>query len=284
MKGRFAILGALLGVLASLTPSLAAHGPTMYRQTYIMTRTVPLSAPTHFNLGASWGNSFTHSVTGFVGLVGVQVRHGALSNTGMFSLFGTFGTEDSASVHVSGHTVRPCPDYGECLTEQSTFAVTYDAVAQDQGASTDSNRVYIVFEATQPASVTFSAHGWSLHKTSFSYRWLDSNQTDATQLRAHGYGAEIFTNGQLSGGKYGSIATVTPPCSTETEVTVPQGAGQLTLSAPGAKDATATCPTAPWNAVSVIRHTTTWSAHGDAAGGNGDNTARMFVIDLPKKL
>ncbi len=117
-----------------------------------------------------------------------------------------------------------------------------------------------------------------------AYRWLDSAQTDATQARGLAYGAEVFTDGQLAGGRYGSVATVTPPCSTQTEVTVGQGAGQLTLSAPGAGDATATCPTARWNAVSVIRHATTWSAHGYAVGANGTNTARMFVVDLPFRV
>jgi len=282
MRSRVALLGAVFGVLGSLTPSLAAHAPTLYRQTYLLTRTAQPTASTDFNLGASWGGSLSRSVHGFIGLIAVRVQKGTATGTGSF--FETFGANDSIEIQTNGHTVRPCADYNECLTEQSTFTSTFGDTYRDSGEAGIGNRIYVVFEGTQPASVNFSAHGWTLRKTTFSYRWLDSNQTDSTQARAVGDGAEVFTNGQLSGGKYGSVATVTPPCSTETEPTVPQGAGQLTLSAPGAKDATATCPIAPWNAVSVLRHATTWTAHGESVGVDGFNTARMFVIDLPKKL
>src|SRR5579884_1469908 len=205
MRSRVALLGAAVAVLGSLTPALAGHAPTLYRQTYVMTRTASLTSPTSFNLGANWGNSISHGVHGFIGMIGVRVQKGSIASAGMFSLFETFGQEDAAEVKISGHTVRPCADYGECQTDQATFTDSFDASAQDNGESDDSNRVYVVFEGTQPASVTFSAHGWTLRKVAFTYRWLDGDQTDATQGRAHGDGAEVFTDGQLTGGKYGSL-------------------------------------------------------------------------------
>lgn len=272
-------LAAALAVVLPVIPAVAAQSAPLSRQTFTIVRTAPLSAASDWNIGVGWANS---GIRAFVGIMGVRVERGRPVGAGD-TLFATLGDGDTVEVRAEGHTLRPCADWGVCEAETTTLGAASSESYSDKGEAGVNNRFYVVVEATSAASIDFHAHGWKLQRTRLSYRWLDSNQTDSPQVRALDSGVEVFTSGHLAGGRYGSAASITPPCSNQYTPPLPEGVGQLTLSAPGVSDQSATCPASPWSVTSFSRRPTTWTVHGVSAGQNGFNTARLFVVDFPAR-
>lgn len=273
-------------VAASGVASNAAATPpseASYRQTFVAVRTASLTSATSFRFGASW--SSLSGIRAFAGLADLRATKADVVVGDAKAYFTPIGSGNSVEVQAAGRSIHVCADYELCAAEQSTLVASFGWNYSDQGGPEVGNRFYIVIVGNHPAQITFDSHGWSLRKQPLSFRVLDSDETDASQARALGYGAEAYAaTGQLPGGRNGSVAAATPPCTTKAESTVAQGVGQITLSAPGVADQTATCPTSPWLAVSAVRHATTWTAHGVAVGANGGNTVRLLVIDLPARL
>ncbi len=277
--GRRSLSLCVAVLVAFGAPAAAQSNSHASAQTFMLVRTAAADRPTDWHLGLGW----VQPVQGFVGAMGVRVQsHRAVG--GGVTFFSTIGTGDDVEVVAAGERVSPCHDEGACAADFTTLGATYGEDYYDSGDATEENRFFVVVDTTRPASVTFRANGWTLRHVGFGYRWLDSDQADAPQVRAADSGVEVFTSGSLPGGRWGSAASVTPPCSGESESALPQGAGRLTLSAPGVTPQSAVCPTSPWATTAVTGRATTWTAQGASVGVNGGDTARMFVVDLPRRL
>jgi hypothetical protein len=182
-------------------------------------------------------------------------------------------------VYSPAGSVSSC-DVGQCDLYESSGGQGISF--QDSDGSNPLNRSFIAVAGVAPR-IDFEAEGWRLRRTSWTFSFVDGTESDGVGARGGDtHGAELFLGAAAEGGKYGSIALATPPCSTTTTNAVSRGAGQVTLDG-GVESQTVTCPTDnPSRLASWAPAAATWSLHGPAAGTTELSETRLFVLDFPR--
>lgn len=279
---RVAVCLALVGLMSPSRIDARAVAPAMSR--FMLVRTT--SGPSWYEL--SLGASALQDRPAFIGFVSTLASGVRIAKVGHASTNSLY-TEDPVDAGAAGYKTSLCDrsnhQFQLCWAQGGPGSVsglmfllaTYNSGASSKG---DDNLVFIV---TQGVTVgeTFRSKGWKLVRLPIAYRTNDV--TSASLLRANVdlVGADVFTSTRAWGGRYGSIAVATPPCS---YVGVGVGVGSFSLAG-GANPVSAICPLIEADSIAMSApRSTTWNFSGLVAGVNLLSKNRLFVLDLPKTL
>lgn len=150
----------------------------------------------------------------------------------------------------------------------------------DMPSSKGSDNVVFVVASGHSTRLDFKGRGWKVVRYPLSFRSIDASDASFAWTSVLNQGADLFFNASLSGGRFGSLAAATPPCSFYGFA----GAGSLALTG-GVISRSITCPTGEWPVLTAHqRKATTWIFSGYAAGSNLFARNRLFVIDMPKVI
>lgn len=273
---RRALLSALV-VLASLVTSAAAApsrdqavGILAYRTTTDAgSLDIQVVAPPRPGRPSFVGTVMTHVERSRV----TAVSHGAADAA---------GTSDEVEAWGAGHAASSC-EHGYCYLAGSTIhAETWVSLSNPAGSG-GTNVVFIVARGPE-IRFSYKATGWAVKRVPLSYRWVSGDDTASVAVHGRGNGVEVFDGeATLPGGRFGSVAVATAPCSESTSGLVSRGIGTMTLNG-GRTTPSLTCPTDDQTIASYALHTTAWRAAGTVAGDTNTSEARLFVLDLPKTL
>lgn len=178
----------------------------------------------------------------------------------------------------SNHQLQLCWSPGPGGAGSAFFVTWYKSDGSSKGAD---NLVFVVAQGVA-TGVSFKGQGWKLVRIPLSYRAHDSSSASFAWFSViHSVGGDVFEETQAPGGRYGSLAVATPPC---TNLGV-GGIGSVTLRG-GTTTPTMTCPTAASSPVltSFAPRSTSWNFSGIAAGANYYTKNRLFIVDLPRAL
>jgi hypothetical protein len=282
------LTGAVLGVALLLPHPSVASGPTGASasavarvQTLVLVRTTTGPAWYHLGIEAALSPAAPHALDA---AVTARVDGGRLRRAGSLGAF-AFAYDGDVTVKAASTTVRLCQPLGGCVVNR-VLAYSTAVESRDSGGPGVDNRLYVVEEG--PARVTFRGKGWALRRVPLSYRWVGSDAADATGVFTGANSVEAFEHAALRGGRYGSIATGAPPCSTATAgvgaAPVPRGVGTATLTG-GQHTQSLTCPEnigAPY-LTGVAQRATQWSLDGPVVGDSTQLNVPLFVLDLPAR-
>jgi hypothetical protein len=261
----------MTGLVVHAGPSLAA--PQEQRVVYVIERTTP--GPSSYKVMAT---AQPGEGGAFVGSVFAAVARGRITGVRPGSSTSMDRTNEP-HVYSPAATVSSC-DVGQCDLYNSTGGqgISYE----DTDGSDPLNRAFIAVAGIAPR-VEFEGDGWRLRRTSWTFAFVDGTESDGVGVRGGDtHGAELFLEAALGGGRYGSIALATPPCSTTTTNAASRGIGRVTLDG-GVEPQTVTCPTDnPSRLASWAPGAATWSLSGPAAGTTELSETRLFVLDFPR--
>lgn len=261
------------GVLAPITPSASAAPDRQLA--LIAYRTTTGAAALDLQVSAPPG-----SKPSIIAMVVATVERSRIASLDLAGVL-LSGEADRVQVKANGSRTTLC-DEGVCMADTSTQTAGSAITIRNEAGD---DRYNVMFVVARGASVTYSAKakGWAIKRVTLPYRIGAGADTAVTAAYALGSGAEVFGDVSAPGGASGSIAVSEPPCSESVNGTVSRGAGTLTLDG-GVTRPKFTCPTDRGALASWALRRTTWRVHGTMAGETTQAGARLFVLDLPKKL
>lgn len=133
--------------------------------------------------------------------------------------------------------------------------------------------VYVTAFHMRDLKLTITSPGWSVHKWRPTWRQLTtSNSSGSSMVTVEHETAGTYRGGELTGGRYGSVATVMLPWDMygEGSATLTGGTRPRNLSCTGASGAVDGAP----------KHTT-WRLTGEITGA-GAETDVLIVVDYPR--
>lgn len=215
----------------------------------------------------------------FIGSAYGVVRKGRVVKADFGSAF-SGGRMDDPTVYSESYSFDSC-DVGICDVGK-TFELGQGNEYVDEDGIYDLTHMFVAAWGGQIAH-RFEGTGWTLRTARYPFRFVDGQDAEAVGV-AHTalYGAEMFKSASARGGRFGSIAVGTPPCST-TEIGLPRGVGEAVLTG-GVQPETIRCPSFAHIATSWARKGTTWQFSGRVVGDTALVHTRLFVLDLPKRL
>ncbi len=189
--------------------------------------------------------------------------------------------DTGVQVRSQGQTQRVCLPGAVCLVS-GTGGYAVASVSSDRGEPDAFNRLYVVTEG--PSSVHFSGHGWILQPRPLTFRYATASSSSSNGLFTGLESLEEQDSTAARGGRSGSIAAATPPCSTSGLGYLPRGIGTATLTG-GQHSASLTCPAnvgVPFM-TQLARSETLWHLTGPVVGDASGFNVPLFVLDLPLK-
>lgn len=191
------------------------------------------------------------------------------------------GAADRMQVRANGQRTTLC-EKGVCLADTSTQSAGSAVTIRNAAGDDELNVMFVV---ARGASVSYRAtpKGWAIKRIAMPFRVVAGEDTATAGAYGAGSGAEISADVSATGGGTGSIAVSEPPCSESTSGAVSRGVGTLTLEG-GRTKPTFTCPTSRGALASWAERRTTWRVTGKAVGETTQSDARLFVMDLPRRL
>lgn len=262
-------------VSAGLAPAHAA-GPQ--RVSFVLKR-VWSGRPTSYDL--QLGVELDHTYGGFIGDVGGYFSRGRPVSSET-SYFGSVRRWENDTVQVGNTTFTTCQAGLLCYGDDDPGMYGLGSTYADNGESHAPN-YYFVVATGRHVEYTFHGTGWTLVRTPLTSRYLDGGDTGAAAVHVLQSGVEVYGDGSLPGGRYGSIGAGKPPCSLAASSLVSRGVGSVTLEG-GVDRPEFTCPTSRVMLSSYATGPTTWRLRGTAVGDNTMADSRLFVLDLPRRL
>lgn len=265
------IAGLLTGLFGHPSPSVAA--PQEQRVVYVLQRTTRAASSYDLTVTADPGSDGA-----FLGSVHAAVSGGRI--TGVWPGVSTsLGRPDEPLVYSPAASASSC-DAGQCDLYETHGGQGISF--RDSDGTNPINRSFIAVAGIAPR-INFESDGWRLVRTSWSFSFVDGTESEAAGARVGDtHGAELFLDATLDGGRYGSIAQATPPCSSVTTNAASHGVGRVTLDG-GTESLSTTCPTDnPSRLASWSPAATTWNLHGTAAGATDLAETRLFVLNFPR--
>lgn len=271
---RALLLSAAVVAGAVAVPADAATAP-LQRVTFVLRRTT--NGPSSYTLEVGARNDTRGS---FVGSVAARIERGKpVSATASWA--SSARRWDNKTLHAGSTSASIC-QISVCHDDEFEGDHGIGTYHVDDGGK-DAPTHFFYAVTGKSVTVRFKAQGWKLVKTPLAFRYLDGGDTAAAHGHVGAFGAELYTDGSLPGGRYGSLAVGVPPCSLAASSIVARGAGMLTLEG-GLTKESVVCPGLPKLVASYATKATTWRFSGTAVGENTGQDTRLFVIDLPARL
>lgn len=276
---RGALVALVLFGIAWAVPSGAVVRPTV--QTLELVRTT--TGPASFRLTVQGSPDSAHP-HGFDGTFSARLDHGRLTRVESLGAT-TFDYDSAPEIRGAGQRIQVCQPLGGCIINR-TLAYGIGVSSSDKGGADLDNRLYIVEEG--PAVIAFKGNGWVMRRVAMNYRYITANAADADGAFTGATSAEMFRAAATTGGRSGSIATGTPPCSiaaADAGASPPRGVGTATLTG-GISTTSLTCPNNVGQPflTGLAHRATTWRLNGPVIGDNTGMNVPLFVLDLPRAL
>ncbi|MDQ1748142.1 MAG: hypothetical protein QOD07_2405 [Frankiaceae bacterium] len=136
-----------------------------------------------------------------------------------------------------------------------------------------SSTVYVAAFHVRFTTLTITSPGWKVHRWTPTWQQLTtSNSRGSTMVTAEHEAVGTYRGGEITGGRYGSVASVGLPCDM-------YGLGDMTLTG-GTRARHMTC-TGASGTVDGWPKRTTWRLTG-AITGAGAGTDVLIVVDYPR--
>jgi hypothetical protein len=254
------LLGAVL-VAASLVPM--AHAGEEQAIGWILTRVGSAAEPIEGNLVASAvsdeSSVFMFATTGRGASRRVDYRFTTTT--------ASWGGDQWVRVNQDPVPSVPCPAACDSpVGWQWTIPVTSNNRAL-------SSTVYIAAFHVRYTTLSITSPGWKVHRWTPAWQQLTtSNSHGSTTVTFEHESAGTYRGGEITGGRYGSVASVGLPCDL-------YGPGSMTLTG-GTRPRHMTC-TGASGTVDAAPRRTTWRLTGEITGA-GAGTDVLIVVDYPR--
>jgi hypothetical protein len=264
---------AIIALIVSALAIPASADSQVETLTFMLVRTT--SGPSHFDLLLS---ASSPSSGGYIGDIDGVVRHGRVVRVDSGSMNDLRFEEDG--VDVATQHVRTC-GLAHCRTAPDGALLTEIGYAAKHSRG-DVNALFFVLHGVR-LDYHLDAVGWRIVPMRLNYRLVNTWDASPARVSSGVYSAAVVDGATAPGGRSGSLAVATPPCSISASGIVSRGAGQIQLTG-GVTAPTFTCPTDRIPIGSYTNRKTTWSVDGWAAGDSTQSDTTLFVIDRPARL
>lgn len=271
------LVAAVVSATAFVCVGASASAPALV--VYVADRTTSASTSFQLTFGLNWHTGGG----GFFGDLGVRVSGRnvtAMTPDGMTA----FGYGDNETVTSHGTTVvSGCRNVATVTCVDAGPGSTAGGVVEysDDGSAAGVANHWL-FVATPNVKVTFTAHGWTLHRLATTARIVTDTHADDYELNVVARSVSVFSAASAPGSSRGSMAEAVPPCSNADVSPLREGVGTFTLDG-GVSRQEQTCPGVAYGQAigSWSRGATTWRAGGHVVGMSTLFTARLLVVDMP---